>query len=104
MRTILRHTCFFVLLTCVSAANLRPLVWPDAMAKPKSVVIDVHNDSLPAEGKEEKTEWFKNIAAPDIPIPSSENGFDARQYCGQPQFSRKQVFLPVILPPPKLAA
>jgi hypothetical protein len=104
MKNALLHTAYWLILACVSAANLRPLVWPDAMAKPQPVVIDAQNDSLPAEGKEQKTEWFKNIAAPAIPIASFEKGFDARQYCGQPQFSRKQVFLPVLLPPPKLAA
>ena len=104
MRGIFRHTILLLSLACVSAANLSPLVWPEATARPCPVVIDAHNDSLPTESKEEKTEWFKNIAAPVNPIPSMETGFDAKQYCGQPQFAIKQVFLPTILPPPKQAA
>ncbi len=104
MKKVLFHISFWLLLACVSAANLRPLVWPDAVAKPRQMVFDVHNDSLPTESKEEKTEWFKNIAAPFIPIPSLKKEFGTKQYCGQPQFAIKQVFLPIILPPPKMAA
>ncbi len=104
MKRIVHHTVFWLSLCCLSAANLKPLVYPDAMAVPQQVVIDAHNDSLPTESKEEKTEWFKNIAAPLVQPTTAEARLDARQYMGYLHVAIKQVFLPIILPPPKQAA
>ncbi|MBK9013819.1 MAG: hypothetical protein IPM82_06880 [Saprospiraceae bacterium] len=104
MKHILPHITAWVLLLCLVATNLAPLFSPLESRGHISVVIDVHNDSLPSDGKEERTEWLKTFARHIIPNPCFNLEMLAQRYFEHPHRSKRQIFLPVILPPPKVLA
>lgn len=103
MLRILQHTIAGLLIACMVTANMAPLVCP---AKPTGLVclkIDAHDDSLPAEGKEEKTESFK-FARTVFSIPRLKVEIPSKRFLEHPRRSKRQVYLPIILPPPKAIA
>ncbi len=104
MNSIFRHTTAWVLLLCLAATNLAPLFSLVESKGFDKVVIDVHNDSLPAEGKEEKTEWLKTFVRHIVPNPCFNLEMLTQHYFEYPRRAKRQIFLPVILPPPKVLA
>ncbi len=85
------------------AVNIAPLLFPAENRSQACVVIDAHNDSLPADGKEEKTESFK-FAKSVFFVPNIKSETLPMRFCEHPLRSKRQVFLPIILPPPKAIA
>lgn len=104
MKRILLHTTAWVLLLCLAATNLAPLFSPAESRGFAKVVIDAHNDSLPADGKEEKTEWLKTFVRNTAPDQGHRLVLPMQRYFEHPRRSKRQIFLPVILPPPKVLA
>ncbi|MCC6723721.1 MAG: hypothetical protein IT258_04375 [Saprospiraceae bacterium] len=104
MKRLLQYTLCWLCLGCFMAANLKPLVAPAATAKPRQVMLDVHHESMPCDGKEQKTEWFKNVARLLAPIIPVEEEIATPDYLAFKSSIVKQVFQRIILPPPKLLA
>ena len=92
-----------LLVCCLSAANTVPLFLPKQHQKLARTVIDAHNDSLPADGKEEKTESLK-FARSIFVEPIATEIVQPKRFCEMPRRSKMKIFLPVILPPPKAVA
>lgn len=94
--------CF--LLIC-HVASIMNLLFPRVEGRTEKVVkIDVHNDGFPGEGKEEKSERFKTFSAHFTYKSSFDTGVVASHYFEQPGNLFRQIFLPIILPPPKALA
>jgi hypothetical protein len=85
------------------AANAAPLFFPLKTKGQPRVEIDAHNDSLPAGGKEERTESFK-FAQRDCCVPPILFDLLSEHFWEHPRLSKRMIFLPVIIPPPKAIA
>lgn len=77
------------------------VLFPVEQADPRVVVIDAQNDSLPADGKEERAEWLK-FAKQQIPLNLCPNWEDlAVSHFFETNHLKRQFYPPVISPPPK---
>lgn len=103
MKFLHSYPAIWLFLFCLMAVNAAPLVFPAEIERRACVKIDAHNDSCPADGKEEKTESLKfarHIAA------THHLRLEAisLHFIEQPHQKVRDIYLPIILPPPKVSA
>ena len=102
MNSIFKHTIFWLLLSWLSATNLKPLFLPETTTYQQKMSFDVHHDALPDEGKQEQTEPLKTFARYVIQRPLHEFDTKLVEHFDYPHCSKRKVYLPIILPPPKI--
>lgn len=80
------------------------VLFPVEQADPRVVVIDAHNDSLPADGKEERAEWLKFARRQTLPNPCLKLEESVASHSFETNQLKRQFYPPVISPPPKSVA
>lgn len=100
MKYLLPYSAAWLLVLCLMAVNAAPLVFPAENEGYVCAQVDAHNDSCPTDGKEEKSETLKfarHIAvAPPFKLETLMLSF-----WEQPRQTVCDIYLPIILPPPK---
>lgn len=101
MKQIFLHIAAWFLLACVMVNLASDVLFPVEQHGPVVVAIDAHNDSLPADGKEERAEWLK-FARQQAPSNPCFRLVELLQpYLIDPLQLKRQFYPPVISPPPK---
>lgn len=103
MKRFIPYSAAWLLVLCLMAVNTTPLVFPTDIGSWVCVKIDVHNDSYPADGKEEKNETLK-FARHLVAIDHLWFIEVSLHFIEQPHQKVRDIYLPIILPPPKVSA
>jgi hypothetical protein len=103
MKAIAKHTFFCLLAVCILANSSASFFFPKKYVSRSTTVLDVHHDNLPAQGKEEKNEILK-VARKSLSIPLPKTETFPQRFFEYHSPLETQIFLPVILPPPKAIA
>jgi len=100
---ILYITAWLLLLT-FKAVNTGPEA--EASFEPYMAVVKIspNTDSLPSDGKEERSEWFKLVSRPSLAGVAIDLSEHPLRFFEFPHRLKRQVYLPIHLPPPKFVA
>jgi hypothetical protein len=99
MRQFLLNILSWVVVVCILADSAASFFYPKNTRRAE-VVIDIHQDHLPSEGREEKNETLKVCRPVLVPTPSIANA-PSMVPIETIIHLQTQAYLAVILPPPK---
>ncbi len=103
MKPVFLHIISIFLAACILANSASSWLYVEKKASQYDVVIDVQNQGLPCESREEKVKSLKDFSCKTSIPPNVFAAINCR-YFENPKAALKQIFLPVILPPPKANA
>jgi hypothetical protein len=103
MKPSLRHIMLWLLLIALFGGNAINVAAPDYNIGESCVAFEAQKSSVPTEGKVEKTEFFKVMRCCTSPAPKVTEVAIPRCF-EDPRIEERQIFQPVLLPPPKAGA
>lgn len=103
MKRILQHTTLWLIICCLTGINVKPWSLHSPCKRQDNTFIDAHHDNLPANGKEEKTQSLK-LVRNVVSICYTKPALVSLRFFEHARNPKRQIYLPVILPPPKTIA